>query len=615
MKRVRMLVLCGLVVILFASVAAAAQIREAPMLAERVAKGELPPVEERIPQEPFVEHPLEEIGRYGGSIRRVYIGVSDWQNLNYMGVRNEPLVFVSQDGTVKPNLLEGWEYLEDGQVLRIYLRKGIKWSDGYPFTVDDIIYDLETRVNGNMPLEVAGLGAKVKVSEITRIDDYTADLPLKEKYPIEFIATFESPVSPKHYLSKFDPRYDSTKTWQDLAQAWSSQSNTEALVELPQLSAWKVVEVIPRSRIVAERNPYFWKVDPEGNQLPYVDKIEFKYVAGTDTIPALVQAGEIDLQVRHLLFADYPFYKQHEAAGNYRTAALQATSLGPCIRLNYAVEDTDFQQLFRNMDFRVALSLGIDREALSNSLYFGLVEPWGVCAIANTPSFPGDEYAQLYTDYDPDQANALLDGLGLKDTNRDGIREINGKPLTIVIDAEKGYGSGPVKGLELIAAQWRKIGVNAVINVIERSLMLARWQDNSYTAYAWKLDGGIDPVWFNYAWAILSPPEYLWHNSGVPMQKWIATEGAEGVEPPEFIKEINRRMQKATTTLDPQARADLGKELAKYHAENLFVIPTTTYVEVGVVNKKLANVPKTWLAGNELVGEKSLRPWQMFYKD
>jgi peptide/nickel transport system substrate-binding protein len=108
MKRVRMLVLCGLVVILFASVAAAAQIGEAPMLAERVAKGELPPVEERIPQEPFVEHPLEEIGRYGGSIRRVYIGVSDWQNLNYMGVRNEPLVFVGQDGTVKPNLLEGW---------------------------------------------------------------------------------------------------------------------------------------------------------------------------------------------------------------------------------------------------------------------------------------------------------------------------------------------------------------------------------------------------------------------------------------------------------------------------------------------------------------------------
>ena len=615
MKRVSVLILCVVMVAVLTAVVGAAGYNEAPMLAERVAKGELPPVEERLPEEPFVEEPLAEIGRYGGTIRRVYTGVSDWQNLNYMGVRNEPLVFVGQDGTVKPNLLESWEYLDDGQVLRIHLRKGIKWSDGHPFTVDDIIYDLEIRASGNVPLEVAGLGAKVKVDEIRKIDDYTADLPLIEKYPIEFITVFESPVSPKHYLIQFDPRYDSTKTWQDLAQAWSSQSNSEALVDLPQLSAWKVVEVVPGSRIVAERNPYFWKVDPAGNQLPYIDRIEFRYVASTDAIPALVQAGEIDLQVRHLLFADYPFYKQHEAAGNYRTVALQSTALGPCIRLNYAVEDLDLRELFRNKDFRIALSLGIDREALSNSLYFGLVEPWGVCSIANSPSYPGDEYARRYTEYDPDRANALLDSLGLKDTNNDGIREINGKPLTIVIDAEMGYGSGPVKGLELIAAQWRKIGVNAVINVIERSLMLARWQDNSYTAYAWKLDGGIDPVSFNYAWAILSPPEYLWHNSGVPMQKWIATGGAEGVEPPEFIKEINRRMLEAVTTLDPAVRRELGKELVKYHAENLFVIPTTTYVEVGVVNKNLANVPETWLAGNELVGEKSLRPWQMFYKD
>lgn len=613
-KRLTSFLLAAFLIPALGSALLAQEYKEAPMLSALVKAGKLPPVEERLPKNPPVEEPLQEIGRYGGTIRRVYTGVADWWNLAFMGVRDEPLVHLTQEGKAVPNLLESWEYLNDGLVLRLHLREGIKWSDGYPLTVDDIIYDLQTRQNPNMPLEAAGLASKVKVDGIKKIDDYTVDLPLKERYPLEFTAVYAPTVSPKHYLIKFDPRYDSSKTWQDLENAWSPQRNSEALVNLPQLGPWKVVEFIDKTRIVAERNPYYWKVDPKGNQLPYIDRVEFKYVASTDTIPALVKAGQVDFLARHLTFDDYPFYKQNESAGNYRVAVLRQSGLGPSIRLNYAVKDADLRRLFWTKDFRVALSIGINREAINRALYFGQAEPWGLCTHRNTPGFPGEEYAKLYTEYDPGRAKKILDKLGLKDTNGDGIREVNGKPLTIIIDMDQGGGAGPVKVTELIAAQWSEIGIKAISNTIERSLMLARWKDNTHTAFAWKVEGGINPVQMSFCWATTAPPDFMWNNVGVPLQTWVATGGKEGVEPPDFIKEINKLMTQASTTLDAEKRASLVKELVKLHAENLYAIPTTTFVEVGIVNKKLANVPQAWVSGMELVGERSLRPWQFFYK-
>lgn len=603
-----------LVVIISSFTVFAQTYKEAPMLSELVKAGKLPPVEERLPENPFVETPLAEIGTYGGTIRRVYTGVTDWWNLAFMGVRAEPLIHVTQEGEAIPNLLESWEYLEDGKVLRLTLRRGIKWSDGHPLTVDDIIYDLETRQNPNMPLESAGLASVVNIEGITKIDDYTVDLPLVEPYPLEFTAVYDATVSPKHYLSQFDPRYDSSKSWQDLETAWSPQRNSEALVNLPQLGPWVVTEYVEKTRIVAERNPYFWKVDSEGNQLPYIDKVEFRYVASTDTIPALVQAGQVDFLARHLTFDDYPFYKQNETNGNYRAAVLSQSGLGPSIRLNYAVQDMDLRNLFWNKDFRIALSIGLNREAISRALYFGQAEPWGISPHRDTPGFPGEEYAKLHTEYNPIRANEILDNLGLLDTDGDGVREVNGKPLTIVIDMDQGGGAGPVKVAELVAAQWREIGIRAIANTIERSLMLARWQDNTHTAFAWKLEGGINPVQMSFAWSTTADPSFMWNNVGVPLQVWVATGGKEGVEPPEFIKEINALMLEASTTLDAEKRSSLVKELVKLHTENLYAIPTTTFVDVGIVNKNLVNVPETWISGMELVGERSLRPWQMFYK-
>ncbi len=587
--------------------------QEVPMLADKVASGELPSMKDRLPQEPLVET-VEKIGTYGGTIRRAYTGVSDYNNVTNIGCRQEGLIYVNNDGTIKGNLLESWKYEGEKQdVLVITIRKGIKWSDGENFTVDDIIYDLGVRATGKVPLENNGLGSVVVYDKVEKIDDYTLRLPLTSYYPIEYCATYEQPYAPEHYMQQFDPRINSSAKWEDLTAAYSSYANSEKLVGLPQLSPWVVTSYTDNGLIVAERNPYYWKVDQEGNQLPYIDRIEFTYVASTASIPAMVTAGEIDFQVRSLQFSDYSYYKQNEQSGNYIAKALTSTSLSTCIRLNYACEDLNLRELFRNKDFRIALSIGIDRDALDNSIYFGLVEPWGDSALSTCSYYPGEEYSSLHTEYDPDRANALLDQLGLKDTNNDGIREIKGKPLTIVIDAEDGYGSGPIDGIELIAEQWRKIGVDTVVNVIERALMLANWENNSYTAYAWKLDGAIDPVRFSYAWASLSKPDYYWHNVGVPLQAYWHSGGKEGVELPQFVADINKATEAALASVDPQERNRLSMEANKLTAENLLVIPTTTYLECGIANAKLANVPETWNAGNELNAEKVTRPWTFFY--
>lgn len=588
---------------------------EAPMLADLVASGKMPPLEKRLPEKPFVDN-VDKIGTYGGTLHKTYSGVTDYFSIMVMGCRQEGFVYVNGDGSIKPNLIESWKYEGDKKdVVVISLRKGIKWSDGVDFTVDDIMYDLGVRATGKVPLENNGLQAVVFYDKIEKIDNYTLRLPLKYYYPIEYTATYEQPYAPEHYMKKFDPRFNSSSTWEDLTAAYCSYRNSDKLVGFPQLSPWVVTSYKDNGLVIAERNPYYWKVDQEGNQLPYIDKIEFSCVSNLGSIPAMIAAGNIDFQFNQLSFADYPYFKQNEQAGNYITKTMQSASLSTCIRLNYACKDLDLRELFRNMDFRVALSVGIDRDAINNSVYFGLVKPWGGCALSSCSYYPGDKYSSMYTQYDPGQAKALLEKLGLKDTNNDGIREIKGKPLTIVIDAEDGYGSGPLEGIKLIAEQWRLLGIDAKVNVVERPLLLASWEKNSYTAYAWKLDGAIDPDRFSYAWACLSAPDFYWHNVGVPLQAYWHSNGKEGIELPKFLVDINKAMEAALKSSDPKERTTLSTEANKLYAENLMVIPTTTYVECGIVSNKLGNVPENCIAGNEVGIEKQTRPWTFFYSN
>ena len=611
MKKMYKIICLMLALLLAATVASAAT--EIPYFQAAVDAGRLQPVAERLPADPLVEH-ADEIGTYGGTMRRTYTGVADFKNLNYINVIWEPLVFVNDRSEVTGNILEKWEYSGDGlTTLTIEIRKGIRWSDGEPFTIDDVMYFLDVYDTGNVALEQNGVQSKVIFSDSRKLDNYRAELKLTEYYPVEYGYVYEQPYAPSHYLKQFDPREDSGKTWEDLSNAWCSSSISAFNANLPSLTPWHVTSYTDNGLIVAERNPYYWKVDQAGNQLPYIDRVELSYVASSASIPAMVVNGEIDFQVRHLAFSDFAYFKQNEANGGYEVKALTASSLGACIRLNYAAENLELRELFRNFEFRKALSNAINRDAINQSIFFGLAEPWGNCPLPGAINYPGDEYSKLHIEFDLEGARTALDGMGLIDSNNDGVREVNGRPITIVIYCEDGVGAGPHGVIELVAEQWRALGIDTIVSVVERPLLLTHWGNNTYDTYAWRLDGAINPVIYNYAWSTLSASNYYWHNAGVPLQLWWETDGAEGVEPMDFIKEINAKITEALVETDDARHIQLGKEVGILHAENLFVIPTTTSLEVGVVNANLRNVPETWMAGNEFTGEQVARPWTFFY--
>jgi len=300
--------------------------------------------------------------------------------------------------------------------------------------------------------------------------------------------------------------------------------------------------------------------------------------------------------------------------GGYRTVVLPNTNLGPAIHLNYADKDPDLRRLFRTKEFRIALSYGIDRQAISNTLFFGQAKPWGFSPLEGSPANPGSPYSTMYTQYDPSAAIKLLDELGLKDTNGDGFRELNGKALSIIIDMDKGGGAGPVQVVELIASQWQKIGIRAIANTIDRSLILARWQENSHDAFAWNVNGGIDPLQFTFAWSTTAAPDFMWGNVGVPLNEWQASGGKSGVEPPAFVKDMNKLVLEAQQELNADKRNGLVRQLTKMASENLYKIPTTTLVSVGIVSTKLGNVPNTWTDGISVLSPRNTQPWLFYYK-
>lgn len=586
---------------------------QAPILDERVEAGQLPPVSERLPDDPKVVEPLEEIGEYGGTINKVYTGQYDFWGVNKSGVQMEPFWQVTQSVEAEPNLIKSWEFVDN--VLKLTVRKGLKWSDGEPFTIDDVIYTFKTA-----PLEDANptppsLVHNVKAGEIEKIDKYSARFPLEKKSVITFsLKDADLSPLPEHYFKQYDPRHNDDMTWGDFNDHWPRGLVSEDWVGVPQLSPWVITEVIPGQRAVATRNPYYFKVDPEGNQLPYIDKVVFKQTDSPANIPTMAKAGEIDLQARHVFFGDYSFYKQNEEQGNYTTKILTNTSLGPTIHLNFGAQDKALRELFRNKKFRMALSLAIDREDLNRTFYKGQAEPWGFCPLKESSIYPGDAVCRTHTEYDPERAKELLDEIGVEDTDGDGLREYgDGKDLTIITDMDQSGAGGPVQVLELIAPYMREIGIEMVPNPITRSSILTKWRQNDFEAFAWKQDSAIQPFLAPYYWSTTSSTIY--GNVGFELFKWFNTDGEEGIEPPEFVKEINSLMVEARSTLDPEQRVPLGKEMMSIAARNLYSIPTTTLADIGIVNKNLANVPDTWVMGDALRGLRVIKPWQFYYEN
>ncbi len=634
MKRMLMMVFLVGAMCLVGAIALA--YNEAPMLRAKVAAGELPPLDQRLPEEPTVLEPLEAIGQYGGELNVFH---TTPRPHNDLGTEcGAVLLRVSEDGsTVYGNIAKGYKLSEDGKSITLYLRKGLKWSDGMPFTADDILFTFEDMLwNEDVPDTWNRLPL---YKRIEKIDDYTVRLEGDVPYysaPL-LIAPGEGIgwrfFKPKHFLKKYHIKYNSDanelakeegfETWSQALSYWNSWSPQK--VGVPTLSPWVLTKFTPSTKIF-ERNPYYWKVDTAGNQLPYVDRV-ICHIVDTELYHLKIISGEADVAFTRTTFENYPLYKENAEAGNYRVILLDSTMCAdPGLPLNLNEENPVLRKIYRDVRFRRALSLAINRDEINESLFFGLAVP-RQCTALPSSSFYKEEWAQAYAQYDPDGANRLLDEMDLTKRGKQGFRiGPDGEELLLMVE----YASDLVSTslLELVKEYWEAVGVKLILKTRERSFWSERRQSSKHGIMATPVKDANEPT----LWS--SSIELNWSRGGSPYTSyawewglWLEAEkeiksGAKslqdfegdkmpGEEPPEDVKEFNRWVDKwMATPYGSKEYRELAEKIFDFHAENVFIIGTVGLTPwVWVAKNYVGNVPMKsaahvgWTGGYNVYGE------------
>jgi peptide/nickel transport system substrate-binding protein len=551
---------------------AGAATNEAPMLTEMVASGELPPLGERLPVTPLVVEPIDEIGTYGGTLRKVMPGASFWAYAKVAAI--EPVIDWNYDyDGFQPNVAEDWELSADGRQLTLYLRDGMKWSDGAPFTVDDFLYVWDLWRDPDHPWGPPGSFSLD--TEVVKIDDYTLQYNFPEPNPkvLEDFAFTFTLYMPSHYMKQFVDidSFNEKRFW---------VTNPE----LPTVGPWQLISYQEGVVSRAERNPYYWKVDTEGNQLPYIDGVDFSIVENTELLGLKIVNGEVDFEYRHNGIDNYTLFKENEARGNYRTLEWSVIAGAEYfVSLNLDTVTPNLRPLMRERDFRVALAISLNRAEFSRLLTLGFGTPWSVGLHPASPNYE-EEVGLLNTEYDPDRARLIFSDLGLKDLDGDGILQYaDGEDVTIVIDVQDRQKR--LAATELMAEQWKEVGINAVVNTAN---YLERQENGEYDAFTLYLGEGMTSVVDNRRWSPLPRTNFSYPE----VSRWYQTDGDDGEAPNEWQRRLYELAALANSETDPERRRDAIMEIVRVNAEQVTKIGTIHLVPKPVtVSNRLGNVP------------------------
>lgn len=559
------------------------QFGEAPILAEKVGKGLLPPVSERLPANPLVVIPLEEIGKYGGTLRRALTG-DIIQTAGLSKTLSDGLMGYERPvpKSIQHNLAESHSFSEDGLEAIFNIRKGIRWSDGHPFTVDDILfwyYDTQFDDNArphNQPIPPTVFTVDGKPIKIEKIDDHT--LKVSSEKPLGRILNAfcaDTVARPKHVMSKWHPKYNPEATYDEFKER-ATDARMAYEPGVPKLKAWIPVEWIRGQRIVYERNPYYWKVDSAGNQLPYADRLVFNVIPDPQVILLKFINGELDLFGRYSRIDMFPTLKAEEANGEFKVV-LVGPGRGPSFYLNWDAPREKIRKAFRDLNVRVAMSHAINREEINKIIYHGLLVPSGYTFGKQNPYF-SEEAFKRYTRYDPDYANRLLDESGYRDTDRDGWRNLSdGSRFEITIDVR-----GPgveVDICELVQSQWQAVGIKTNLNIALRDIIWPRRLNGDYEIHHWGLEGPDDPLGRPQDWAMMAATTPFWHRENSKHRET------------EWLVRATYHITSAMTTTDP---ADVKRHMVaarELHTENVPVIVVGSPYHVWGASTSLGNVP------------------------
>jgi peptide/nickel transport system substrate-binding protein len=589
-----------------------AKYQEAPMLAELVKAGKLPPVEERLPKEPLIQPVVEEIGQYGGTWHRAAVSASD--TALFFRLSAEALVYFDIPGNVVPCLAKRWEVNEDGTEYTFYLREGMKWSDGEPYTADDYIFWYEDiMLNDELtPTKPAWMRVGGEYGKIVKVDDYTIKFVFSKPYGtfLEWVATVIFYGAPKHYLKQFHPKYRDKaeiekeakeKGFDNWYQYFGNRNNPYNNPDLPVVFPWKFVTPPDANPLIAERNPYYYRVDEKGQQLPYIDRIQFEIVTDTEVLNFKAIAGELDCQERHINLMNYPLLVEGAEKGGYRIILWPGdggADAGMMFNQNAGQQEGADEHMkavgefLRNVEFRQALSIAINRDEIWKSAFLEFGEPRQMAPMPWSKYYEPD-MEKVWIEFDPDKANQMLDALGLDKRDADGFRlGPDGQPLDILIEAVQLFGPW-VDTAQLVNSHWNDVGIKSSVKVEERTLYYTRMSAGEQQVAVWNTGGNgkvlIYPYWtMPYASASrIGPLSGIWYQSG----------GTQGVEPTGDLRKVLDLFDEAKMTIDMAKQDELAKEIFRINLRNLWTIGTIggTPLEQGVVVVKnnFRNVPES----------------------
>ena len=581
-----------------------ADLLESPMLAEMVEAGELPPLEERLPRDPMVIDDMPDgNGRFGGVINQVWLGPSN-DRWGVAKQQEEFLVMISQDGTnVVPNLAHELEVLDDARRFRFHLREGLKWSDGDDFTTEDVEFYWEHIVLAELtrpinPVFFTGNGER---AELNVIDDYTFEIVHANPYynfPIEFTMQIREFFYPAHYGRTILPEFIGEERALAIAQE-QGYANLEQFLGAKTYYFW-VEEDVPTMRPFVSgnspdsavyrtvRNPYYWKVDGDGRQLPYVDGIHYRLVEDRESIVLAAIAGELDFQDRRVSMDMFTTLMENRESGNYDLIEwTSASGANVGVTFNHAVADPVLRRLFQDDRFRKAISVAVDREELvALTSATGLEIPRQASVLPNG-AYYSESWEEAYAQYDPDLANELLDELGLEwDSNGEWRLRPDGEVLEIVNTVQDIPGSGP-NPYEVIEQYIREVGIRWITRPVDRSLREQLINDRAHEATQQGLQG------WNF---VVRPTDYVpvqpdgaWHGA---YYDYITSNGEVGIEPTGDVLELIEVWDDLGAAPIGPERDRLARRIVQLHEENLWIVgfyggaPT-----ISIFSNRLGNRP------------------------
>ncbi|HIN75045.1 MAG TPA: ABC transporter substrate-binding protein [Rhodospirillales bacterium] len=581
---------------------------ETPMFEAAVAAGKLPPVKKRLPEEPFLLKTGQQgfqPGKHGGSLRLLMGRKKDTRQLVVYGYAR--LVGYDKNFNFVPDILKKFE-VKHGRIFTLHLRKGHRWSDGHPFTSEDFRYyfeDVATNkkiANESLP-QVMLVEGKPPLFEV--LDKHTVRYTWHKPNPFILPRLAGArPIylyRPAHYLKKFHIKYTPLRTLEVLVKK-AKKRNWVALhyivgqqyknvnPELPSLQPWVLVTKPPAKRFNFLRNPYYHRVDMNGRQLPYINDVKVN-VTSSKLIPIKAGAGETDLQSRGLNFTNYTLLKKSEKKFGYSTK-LWRTAKGArwAIYPNLNFRDMEWRKLFRNVNFRRALSIAIDRHEINQVFYYGLARETNNSVLRESPLFD-EKFANRWSQFDLNTANQMLDDLGLVKRNSKGFRLLpNGQPmeLTVVFSTEE---NEPSDILELVSDTWRKIGIKVLSKPLHREVMRNRIFSGNVQMSIWSgLENGIPNASSSPAeLAPTSQQQLQWPMWG----QYLETGGKSGqaidMEVPQKLFELKDAWGEARSEGD---RIKIWHEMLDTYTSNVFSIGIIASVpQVVLVNSSLQNVP------------------------